>query len=136
MRNHDHCLATPKFVNDVSDFLLGAMIQCRRGFIHYENFGIVIQCARDSHTLPLAPGYANAALSDKRIQPQRERADEHVKLGLGNRSPYRCIINLRIRQSEGDVTTQRIVRKIDCLRNVTDPSLPVPYARLDIDSID
>src|SRR6185312_2276452 len=136
MRNHDHRLTTPKFVNDVGDFLLGSMIQCRCGLIHHENFWIVIQCAGDSHTLALAAGYANAALSDERIQAQRERADEHVKLGLRNRSPYRCIIDLRIRESERDVTTQGIVREVDTLRNVTDPSLPVPYARLDIDSID
>ena len=99
-------------------------IQRTRCLIKYQNLRIMIQRPRNTKTLSLTAGETHTPLPDLHIQHTRQLLYKILQLGFFQHMPYALIIDILFCHTERYIFTDRIIRQINGLRNVTDMGQP------------
>ena len=104
--------------------LFRGVVEGARGFVKHQHTSLLVECARDANTLPLAAGETDTTFADVSVVAIGSAFDEIRDLCLTSRLPYPVQIDSIARYTEGYVLGQSGVCQIDVLRHVCDGSLP------------
>ena len=94
---------------------LRLVVQRRRPLVEYQDVRTPVQRTRDGEPLALPAGDPDAALTDDRLEPLRQRRDHGVELGEPDGLGQGLLVDLGIGDPQGDVAAQRVVGQEDRL---------------------